>query len=164
MSIGKLEDNQRTQFQDTLLRVKIPNVDGFVAAWTDLSNPETVKAEIACAFKEIDDHTPEQMDALKGWFTILMDTIDKQDSTTRSKLLSTCGQACASGATLVFKKIWVESKDLKYFLQKIDEQLCEGDDFYRYVDENTIEIAYPRCPCSGSSVSLLLGVLEHALL
>jgi len=61
----KLEDSQRTQFENTLSGVKMPEVAGFATVWSDLSNPETVKAEIAIAFKEIEDPTPEQMEALK---------------------------------------------------------------------------------------------------
>jgi predicted hydrocarbon binding protein len=76
-----------------------------------------------------------------------MNTIEDQPAELREKLLSVCGGACASHAVDSFKKVWSESSSMTEYLESLNNQLCEGDEVYRYVDENTIEVAYPRCLC-----------------
>ena len=147
VSLSKLDAAQQNQFQSALSTVQMPGVDGFAAAWSDLSIPEHVQTTIAEVLGSIEEPDDQQMKSLKTWFTVLMNTIEKQDTKTRNGLLATCGAACASHATNAFREIHTESKDLTDFIQKANEKLCEDEAFYHYVDESTIEIRYPRCLC-----------------
>jgi hypothetical protein len=147
MSLSKLDDGTRKQFEATLSTFSSPEIEGFGEAWSKLENPESVKEQVEKVLSSIDDPSQAQKDSLKEWMSILMSTIEEQDENTRAQLLGVCGEACAGHATDSFKKLWESSGNLKEFLENMNTQMCEGDNVYRYVDENTIEIAYPRCLC-----------------
>ena len=145
--LNKFDEDTRTQFEAALSKFESKEIEGFTDSWSDLNNPKSVKEQVGIVLDLIEEPSKEQLTSLKDWFSILMATIEQQQEDVRAQILSLCGETCAIWATDTFKKIWSDSDNLKEFLQKMNTQMCEGDNVYRYVNENTVEIAYPKCLC-----------------
>jgi hypothetical protein len=146
-SLSRLERPSREQFESAFSEFDEKMIEGFSEAWRELGKSDQVKRQVANSLDAIKEPSQEQMSFLRNWLEILMNTIEQQDESTRRELLSTCGAACAGHATESFMKIWKKSDNLRDFLDNMNAEMCDGGNFYHYVDENTIEIAYPKCLC-----------------
>jgi predicted hydrocarbon binding protein len=146
-SLSSLDDTRRKLFEESLGSFTSLEIVDFSDAWDDLETPDSIKQKVTAALDAFEEPSKEQMGALKEWFTVLINTIEEQPQEIREKLLSVCGSACAGHAIDAFKKVYSESNNLEEYLQNLNTKLCKGEDVYRYVSENTIEVAYPRCFC-----------------
>jgi hypothetical protein len=146
-SLSRLEGTSKDQFETAFSEFDERAIEGFSEAWGDLSKSNQIKKEVANSLDAIKDPSQEQISFLRNWLEVLMTTIEKQDENVRAELLSTCGAACAGHATESFKKIWNKSDNLKEFLDNMNAEMCDGGNFYHYINENTIEITYPKCLC-----------------
>lgn len=146
-SLSRLEGASKNQFETAFREFDEQAIEGFAEAWRDLSKSNQIKKQVTNALDAIKEPSQEQMSFLRNWLEVLMTTIEKQDENVRAELLSTCGAACAGHATDSFRKIRKKSDDLKDFLANMNAEMCDGGNFYHYVDENTVEITYPKCLC-----------------
>lgn len=148
-SLSRLDDDDRARFESAFKEADFPSskFQGFGEAWNDLHNPELVVKQTSDALDAVDTPSDDDFGYLRAWFSVVMNQTERLPPGTRFQVLSSCGEACASGVAPRFVDIWSETGDLKEFTKRLNKRLGEGQDLYEYVDENTIEVTYPKCFC-----------------
>jgi hypothetical protein len=152
--MNSLENIDLEALMDSLCSVSTPTqfAEEFVETWCQSKS----NGRIAEIIGEIEEPDEETWSFLKSWFGCLMQSIETMDSRVGSKLLKCTGQFCACAhAEGFFRKVWSETKDLKSFLHEMNVKMCNGENVYRYVDDSTVDIVYPRCLCPLVDVGLI---------
>ncbi|TFF95605.1 hypothetical protein EU546_02965 [Candidatus Thorarchaeota archaeon] len=148
-SLSNVDDDSRAEFEQAFQDASFPTSEfaGFGEAWTDLSSPGSVMKRVSAVLDAVDAPSDYDFEYLRTWFSIVMEQTEQLPPDTKSELLSGCGEACASGVAPRFEEIWSQTGDLEEFAGVLNKELGEGNDLYRYVDENTLEVTYPKCFC-----------------